>query len=51
MTHDRFDMGYSIRINISKVLTLLGWGHKKEYDVYARENYDNIGRPLTPVAF
>ena len=26
--------------------TLLGGGHKKEYDVYARENDDNYGRPL-----
>ena len=23
-----------------------GGGHKKEYDVYARENDDNYGRPL-----
>ena len=27
--------------------TLLGGGHKKEYAVYARENDDNYGRPLT----
>ena len=27
--------------------TLLGGGHTKEYAVYARENDDNSGRPLT----
>ena len=27
--------------------TLLGGGHKKEYAVYARENDDNYGRPLS----
>ena len=28
---------------------LLGGGHKKEYAVYARENDDNSGRPLTEI--
>ena len=27
--------------------TLVGGGHKKEYAVYARENDDNYGRPLS----
>ena len=32
--------------------TLLGGGgHKKEYVVYARENDDNYGRPLTQETF
>ena len=28
-----------------------GGGHKKEYAVYARENDDNYGRPLSLFAF
>ena len=36
------------RINILKVRFWVGGGgHKKEYAVYARENDDNSGRPLT----
>ena len=37
------------RINILKVCFWEGGGggHKKEYAVYARENDDNYGRPLT----
>ena len=36
------------RINILKVRFWEGGGgHKKEYAVYARENDDNYGRPLT----
>ena len=38
----------SLKINIFKVLFLEGGrGHKKEYSVYAFENVDNYGRPLT----
>ena len=48
MTHRHFDMGYSETVNIFKVRFWEGGGgHKKEYAVYARENDDNSGRPLT----
>ena len=42
MTHGRFDMGYS-ESTFSKYAFGRGEGHKKEYAVYARENYDNSG--------
>ena len=50
MTHGHFDMGYS-ESTFSKYAFGRGGGrgHKKEYAVYARENNDNSGRPLTPV--
>ena len=41
MTHGHFE---------SMIFKVRFWergGHKKEYAVYARENDDNYGRPLT----
>ena len=37
----------SLKINIFKVLFWEGGGHIKEYSVYAFDNFDNYGRPLT----
>ena len=48
MTHFHFDMGYS-ESTFSKYAFGRGRGHKKEYAVYARENDDNYGRPLSGV--
>ena len=48
--HGHFDMGYYFAPNQHFKSTLLGGGgggHKKEYAVYACENDDNSGRPLS----
>ena len=48
VTHGHFDMGYS-ESTFSKYAFGSGEGvTQKEYAVYARENDDNYGRPLTP---
>ena len=52
MTHGHFDMGYSESTFSKYAFGRGGGGHKKEYAVYARENDDNYGRPLSSdVAF
>ena len=47
MTHGHFDMGYSE----STFSNYAFWGgrgsQKKDYELYARENADNSGRPLS----
>ena len=40
-------MGYSESTFSKYAYGMGGGGHKKEYAVYARENDDNSGRPLT----
>ena len=45
MTHS--DMGYSESTFSKYAFGRGGGGHKKEYAVYARENDDNYGRPLS----
>ena len=47
MTHFHFDMGYSESTFSKYAFGRGGGGHKKEYAVYARENDDNYGRPLS----
>ena len=47
MTHGHFDMGYSESTFSKYAFGRGGRGHKKEYAVYARENDDNYGRPLS----
>ena len=42
MTHGHFESTFS-----KYAFGRGGGGHKKEYAVYARENDDNYGRPLT----
>ena len=42
MTHAHFESTFS-----KYAFGRGGGGHKKEYAVYARENDDNYGRPLT----
>ena len=49
VTHGHFDMGYSESTFSKYAFVRGGGGHKKEYAVYARENDDNYGRPLTHV--
>ena len=45
MTHGHFESTFS-----KYAFGRGGGGHKKEYAVYARENDDNYGRPLTDAA-
>ena len=45
--HGHFDMGYPESTFLKYALGRGGGGHKKEYAVYARENDDNSGRPLS----
>ena len=44
MTHGHFESTFSMY-----AFGRGGGGHKKEYAVYARENDDNYGRPLTRI--
>ena len=49
MTHGHFDVGYSESTfsNYAFGVGGGGGGHIKEYGLYARENDDNSGRPLS----
>ena len=47
MTHGHFDMGCYESTFSEYAFGRGGGGHKKEYAVYAQENDDNYGRPLS----